>query len=157
MSNMDVAMFRPKPIKKILLLGKKGSGKKAIRSTIFSDCALENAKTLLNCKNSSHGKLLGDLWLNLWDYGGESQLMESYFIAKRQDTFRDVRVMVYIFDGKSTHDEWEENIKRFRNSVLQKDSGDIAIKLRRHPRNESRKIMTLDYSKKTDGILRYDR
>ena len=46
-------------------------------------------------------KLLGNLTLNLWDCGGQDHFMENYFAAQRDNIFRNVEVLIYVFDVES--------------------------------------------------------
>ena len=46
----------------------------------------------------SHVRLLGNLTLNLWDCGGQEAFMENYFVAQRDNIFRNVEVRsLYLF------------------------------------------------------------
>lgn len=50
---------------------------------------------------SSQVKLLGNLVLNLWDCGGQDAFMENYFESQRDQIFRNVEVLIYVFDIES--------------------------------------------------------
>ena len=39
--------------------------------------------------------------LNLWDCGGQEAFMESYFVSQRDHIFRNVQVLIYVFDVES--------------------------------------------------------
>ena len=58
--------------KKVLLMGKSGSGKSSMRSIIFSNyVALDTRRLGVTIDvEHSHVKFLGNLNLNLWDCGG---------------------------------------------------------------------------------------
>lgn len=58
--------------KKVLLMGKSGSGKSSMRSIIFSNYVARDTKRLGATidVDLSHVKFLGNLTLNLWDCGG---------------------------------------------------------------------------------------
>jgi len=58
--------------KKVLLMGKSGSGKSSMRSIIFSNYVAKDTKRLGATidVDLSHVKFLGNLTLNLWDCGG---------------------------------------------------------------------------------------
>lgn len=63
--------------KKVLLMGKSGSGKSSMRSIIFSNYVAKDVRRLGATIDVEHStvKFLGSLILNLWDCGGyESQL-----------------------------------------------------------------------------------
>lgn len=46
----------------------------------------------------SHVRFLGNLVLNLWDCGGQKAFMENYFESQRDHIFRNVEVLIYVFD-----------------------------------------------------------
>ncbi len=46
-------------------------------------------------------RFLGNLVLNLWDCGGQEAFMESYFVSQRDHIFRNVEVLIYVFDVES--------------------------------------------------------
>lgn len=46
----------------------------------------------------NHMRFLGDLMLNLWDCGGQDNFFESYLSSQRQTIFKDVAVLIYVFD-----------------------------------------------------------
>ncbi|KAI5747974.1 hypothetical protein M8J77_020580 [Diaphorina citri] len=49
----------------------------------------------------SHVRFLGNLVLNLWDCGGQEAFMENYFTSQRDNIFRNVAVLIYVFDVES--------------------------------------------------------
>merc|ERR1712000_637222 len=66
--------------KKVLLMGKSGSGKSSMRSIIFSNYIARDTRRLGATIDIdlSHVKFLGNLTLNLWDCGGQEAFMENY-------------------------------------------------------------------------------
>lgn len=48
--------------------------------------------------DNSYVKLLGDLMLNLWDCGGQETYMDGYFNNQKDRIFRNVQVLIYLFD-----------------------------------------------------------
>ncbi|KAF9018026.1 hypothetical protein BGZ52_004593 [Haplosporangium bisporale] len=61
--------------KKVLLMGKSGSGKTSMRSIIFSNYIARDTRRLgatIDVEHS-HVRFLGNLVLNLWDCGGRTQ------------------------------------------------------------------------------------
>lgn len=52
-------------------------------------------------------RFMGDLVLNIWDCGGQEVFLESYFEAERDSIFRDVAILIYVFDIKSAEVEKE--------------------------------------------------
>ena len=47
-------------------------------------------------------RFLGSLVLNLWDCGGQDAFYESYFQSRREHVFRNVAVLIYVFDVSSS-------------------------------------------------------
>lgn len=89
--------------KKVLLMGKSGSGKTSMRSIIFANYIARDTQRLgatIDVEHS-HVRLLGNLTLNLWDCGGQEAFMENYFTAQRDNIFRNVEVLIYVFDVES--------------------------------------------------------
>lgn len=41
------------------------------------------------------------LVLNLWDCGGQESFMEQYFASQKDNIFRNVEVLIYVFDVES--------------------------------------------------------
>ena len=69
-ANMDTR----KKKKKVLLMGKSGSGKSSMRSIIFSNYVAKDVRRLgatIDVEHS-HAKFMGNLTLNLWDCGGQA-------------------------------------------------------------------------------------
>ncbi|XP_041502124.1 ras-related GTP-binding protein B-like isoform X1 [Microtus oregoni] len=117
--------------KKVLLMGKSGSGKTSMRSIIFAHYIARDTRRLgatildrihslqINSSLStyslvdsvgntktfdvehSHVRFLGNLVLNLWDCGGQDTFMENYFTSQRDNIFRNVEVLIYVFDVES--------------------------------------------------------
>ena len=47
-------------------------------------------------------RFLGNLILNLWDCGGQEAFMECYFAAQKDNIFKNVEVLIYVFDVQSS-------------------------------------------------------
>uniref|UniRef100_A0A2K6BWS5 Ras-related GTP-binding protein n=1 Tax=Macaca nemestrina TaxID=9545 RepID=A0A2K6BWS5_MACNE len=78
--------------KKVLLMGKSGSGKTSMRSIIFANYIARDTRRLgatIDVEHS-HVRFLGNLVLNLWDCGGQDTFMENYFTSQRDNIFRNV-------------------------------------------------------------------
>lgn len=89
--------------KKVLLMGKSGSGKTSMRSIIFANYIARDTRRLgytIDVEHS-HVRFLGNLVLNLWDCGGQEAFMENYFASQRDIIFRNVEVLIYVFDVES--------------------------------------------------------
>lgn len=89
--------------KKVLLMGKSGSGKTSMRSIIFANFLAKATSRLGPTLQVQHDnpKFLGNLVLNLWDCGGQDAFMEAFFDAERTSTFSGVHVLIYVFDVES--------------------------------------------------------
>ena len=89
--------------KKVLLMGKSGSGKTSMRSIIFANYLARDTFRLgvTFDVEHSHVRFLGNLVLNLWDCGGQDAFMENYFESQRDLIFRNVEVLIYVFDSES--------------------------------------------------------
>ncbi|KAG6019652.1 hypothetical protein E4U41_003144 [Claviceps citrina] len=89
--------------KKVLLMGKSGSGKSSMRSIIFSNYIARDTRRLGATidVDLSHVKFLGNLTLNLWDCGGQEAFMENYLSQQRAHVFSNVGVLIYVFDIES--------------------------------------------------------
>jgi len=89
--------------KKVLLMGKSGSGKTSMRSIIFANYIARDTRRLgatIDVEHS-HVRFLGDLVLNLWDCGGQEAFMENYFVSQKHTIFRNVAVLIYVLDVES--------------------------------------------------------
>lgn len=89
--------------KKVLLMGKSGAGKTSMRSIIFANYIARDTRRLGATIDVeySHVRFLGNLVLNLWDCGGQESFMESYIASQRENIFRNVEVLIYVFDVES--------------------------------------------------------
>ncbi|EKX47497.1 hypothetical protein GUITHDRAFT_86396 [Guillardia theta CCMP2712] len=89
--------------KKVLLMGKSNAGKTSMRSIIFANYIARETTRLGYTQDveHSHVRFLGNLVLNLWDCGGQEAYMESYFESQRDHIFRNVAVLIYVFDIES--------------------------------------------------------
>ncbi len=88
---------------KVLLMGKSGAGKTSMRSIIFANYLARDTMRLgatIDVEHS-HVRFLGNLVLNLWDCGGQEAFMENYFESQRDHIFRNVQVLIYVFDIES--------------------------------------------------------
>jgi Ras-related GTP-binding protein A/B len=70
--NLSSPEIRKQKKKKVLLMGKSGSGKSSMRSIIFSNYVAKDTRRLGATidVDLSQVKFLGNLTLNLWDCGG---------------------------------------------------------------------------------------
>ncbi|KAI9725010.1 MAG: hypothetical protein M1812_000286 [Candelaria pacifica] len=102
-SALDINQVRKPKKKKVLLMGKSGSGKSSMRSIIFSNYVAKDTRRLGATIDVEYSnvKFLGNLTLNLWDCGGQDAFMESYLVAQRKQVFSNVGVLIYVFDVES--------------------------------------------------------
>lgn len=99
--------------KKVLLMGKSGSGKTSMRSIIFANYMARDTRRLgatIEIEHS-HVRFL-NLVLNLWDCGGQQAFMENYFQSQRDNIFKSVEVLIYVFDVESR--ELEKDINYYQ-------------------------------------------
>jgi Ras-related GTP-binding protein A/B len=112
--------------KKVLLMGKSGSGKTSMRSIIFANYIARDTRRLgatIDVEHS-HVRFLGNLVLNLWDCGGQEIFMENYFTTQRDNVFRNVEVLIYVFDVESR--EVEKDMHYYQScleAILQNSPG----------------------------------
>ncbi|KNC46060.1 Ras-like GTP-binding protein A [Thecamonas trahens ATCC 50062] len=88
---------------KVLLMGKSSAGKTSMRSIIFANYIARDTMRLgatIDVEHS-HVRFLGNLVLNLWDCGGQASFMENYFTSQREHIFKNVEVLIYVFDVQS--------------------------------------------------------
>jgi Ras-related GTP-binding protein A/B len=89
--------------KKLLLMGRSGSGKSSMRSIIFSNYSAFDTRRLGATIDVEHLHLrfLGNMTLNLWDCGGQDVFMDNYFTAQKDHIFKMVQVLIHVFDVES--------------------------------------------------------
>ena len=63
----------------------------------------------------SHVRFLGNLVLNLWDCGGQEGFMQQYFVSQRDNIFRNVEVLIYVFDVESR--ELEKDVHYYQSCL----------------------------------------
>eukprot|EP00045_Choanoeca_perplexa_P023089 m.12232 g.12232 ORF g.12232 m.12232 type:complete len:253 (-) comp9912_c0_seq2:491-1249(-) len=115
--------------KKVLLMGKSSSGKTSMRSIIFANYIARDTRRLgatIDVEHS-HVRFLGDLVLNLWDCGGQEVFMENYFTSQKHNIFRNVAVLIYVFDVQS--DQWDKDMEYYTSCLasLRENSRDAKI------------------------------
>lgn len=115
--------------KKLLLMGRSGSGKSSMRSIIFSNYSAFDTRRLgatIDVEHS-HLRFLGNMTLNLWDCGGQDVFMDNYFTSQKDHIFKFVQVLIHVFDveSKSINKDIEIFIKSLTN--LQKFSPEAKV------------------------------
>jgi len=95
-------------------MGDSGSGKTSMRSIIFANYLARDTMRLgptLGVENSNV-RFLGNLVLSLWDCGGQDAFMDNYFESQRDAIFKNVEVLIYVFDIESAdHDREMEHFQ----------------------------------------------
>lgn len=89
--------------KKLLLMGRSGSGKSSMRSIIFSNYSAFDTRRLgatIDVEHS-HLRFLGNMTFNLWDCGGQEIFMDNYFTNQKDHIFKMVQVLIHVFDVES--------------------------------------------------------
>jgi Ras-related GTP-binding protein A/B len=84
-------------------MGRMGSGKTSMRSIIFANYLARDAYriTFTVDVNKHRVRFLGGLVLSLWDCGGQDMFMEQYYQAQREHIFKNVEVLIFVFDVTS--------------------------------------------------------
>ena len=115
--------------KKLLLMGRSGSGKSSMRSIIFSNYSAFDTRRLGATVDVelSHLRFLGNMSLTLWDCGGQDVFMENYFTNQKDHIFKMVQVLIHVFDveSKLINKDIEIFVKSLTN--LQKYSQDAKV------------------------------
>ncbi|EAL63082.1 hypothetical protein ACTFIW_012493 [Dictyostelium discoideum] len=115
--------------RKVLLMGRSESGKTSMRSIIFANYIARDTMRLgvtIDVEHS-HVRFLGNLVLNLWDCGGQEGFLESYLTTQRDHIFRNVEVLIYVFDIESR--EHQKDIKNYKSCIeaISQNSKDAKI------------------------------
>lgn len=106
-------------MKKVLLMGKSNSGKTSMRSIIFANYLARNTMRLNATIDVEHStvRFLGNLVLNLWDCGGQKAFFENYFLSQRDHIFRNVEVLIYVFDIETPASELKEDFDNYQDCI----------------------------------------
>ena len=90
-------------VEKVLLMGRQRAGKTSMRSIIFANYLARDAYRISFTVdvNQHRVRFLGNLVLALWDCGGQDMFMEQYFQAQREHIFKNVEVLIFVFDVMS--------------------------------------------------------
>ncbi|EAL50844.1 GTP-binding protein, putative [Entamoeba histolytica HM-1:IMSS-B] len=105
--------------KKVLLMGRSGSGKTSMRTILFSNYLPTQTRQLQVTIDVNHSQIsfLGNYTLNLWDCGGQKQFMDMYLGAQKSQTFKKVEALIYVFDV--TSETFDKDIQEYR-AVLER-------------------------------------
>ena len=97
-------------MKKLLLMGSEGAGKTSMHSVIFANYPTKNTHKIGYTTDRKEYQIhfMGNLTFSLWDCGGQDTFMENYFMVQRETIFKNVQVVIYVFDIE----EPEEKLKK---------------------------------------------
>ncbi|KAK6032181.1 Gtr1/RagA G protein region [Ostertagia ostertagi] len=104
--------------RKVLLMGKSGSGKTSMRSTIiFANYIARDTSRLGPTMEVEHAhvRFLGNLVLHLWDCGGQETFMNNYLSSQKDQIFKNVQVLIYVFDVESR--EFEKDLGYYQSCL----------------------------------------
>jgi Ras-related GTP-binding protein A/B len=115
--------------KKVLLMGKSGAGKTSMRSIIFANYMARDTMRLAPTLDVEHThiRFMGNLVLNLWDCGGQYRFFENYFDHQRDTIFRNVEVLIYVFDIESAEIENDFTLFDGVLEAMEQNSPDASI------------------------------
>lgn len=90
-------------MQKLLLMGPGGAGKTCMRSIIFDNYLPRDALRLgiTISLDQSQVHILRNLYLNLWDCGGQHRYVSEYLNRQKEYIFRSVAVLLFVFDINS--------------------------------------------------------
>ncbi|CAD6195258.1 unnamed protein product [Caenorhabditis auriculariae] len=103
--------------RKVLLMGKSGSGKTSMRSIIFANYIARDCSRLGPTIEVEHAhvRFLGNLVLHLWDCGGQESFMENFLVSQKDQIFKNVQVLIYVFDVESR--EFEKDLRYYQSCL----------------------------------------
>ncbi|UZJ51161.1 hypothetical protein CBS101457_000481 [Exobasidium rhododendri] len=145
--------------KKILLMGRSGSGKTSMRALVFSAYKARDTERLgqtLDIEHS-HVRFLGNTVLNLWDCGGQQNLFASYLDGRQKQVFGAAMVLIFVFDLVG-EDNWQKDMRSYKEclAALQLNSPSAQVFCLLHkmdlveaPRRESIYSSRVDELRKT--------
>ena len=100
-------------ILKVLLVGKKGVGKTAIKSIIFDK--LEPQETLNFAPTEeieeTHVNFINNLYIDVLDFGSNESNIKQSLSTKKELFFSNVGILIYILDAKEEKND--EDLKLF--------------------------------------------
>lgn len=124
--------------KKLLLMGRSGSGKSSMRSIIFSNYSAFDTRRLGATIDVEHSNLrfLNNMTLNLWDCGGQDVFMDNFLNnagdnnnsnSTTNNIFKKCEVLIHVFDVESK--EVAKDINTFKRVLenLSKFSPNVKI------------------------------
>lgn len=106
-------------MKKLVLMGKSGAGKTSMHSIIFANYPTGDTQNigLTIDVDESKIKFMGQLTLNLWDCGGQDKLMKQWFTTQKEQIFKHVQVLIYVFDVEKEGSEFKEDLADYQQCI----------------------------------------
>jgi Ras-related GTP-binding protein A/B len=88
-----------------------------MRSIIFANYIARDTRRLGATIDVEHNhvRFLGNLVLNLWDCGGQESFMDNYITSQREQIFRNVEILIYVFDVESQG--FEADLLYYKNMI----------------------------------------
>ena len=100
-------------ILKVLLVGKKGVGKTAIKSIIFDN--LEPQETLNFAPTEeieeTHVNFINNLYIDVLDFGSNESNIKQSLSTKKELFFSNIGILIYILDAKEEKND--DDLKLF--------------------------------------------
>eukprot|EP01017_Pseudomicrothorax_dubius_P009333 TRINITY_DN1314_c0_g1_i6.p1 TRINITY_DN1314_c0_g1~~TRINITY_DN1314_c0_g1_i6.p1 ORF type:complete len:306 (-),score=68.12 TRINITY_DN1314_c0_g1_i6:227-1144(-) len=98
-------------------MGRRRAGKTSMHAIIFANYPAKETMGIgfTIDVNESKFKFMGKFVLNLWDCGGQERLMKHYFSSQRETIFKNVEVLIYVFDISS--DESKEDMNDYKQAI----------------------------------------
>lgn len=105
----------------------------------------------------NHVRFLGSVTLNLWDCGGQEAFMDSYLTRQRDTIFKDVGVLIYVFDVESRDVEKDRGYYMDCLGACRKNSPDAEIFVLLHKMDllENRRDPVATFDAKRKELVRY--
>lgn len=60
---------------------------------------------------------MGNLTFNLWDCGGQDTFMDNYFMVQRETIFKNVEVVIYVFDIEEPEEKLKKSLDYWKLAV----------------------------------------
>lgn len=104
------------PFIKILLMGKTGVGKTAMKSIIFQNNSAKDTLELAftNEIEESHLRFMKNISLNILDCCSKEDYIKLYFDSKKETIFSKVGILIFVADvqniRKNSHDNLDDSI-----------------------------------------------
>ncbi|KAH8921401.1 hypothetical protein BT69DRAFT_1298716 [Atractiella rhizophila] len=89
--------------RKVILMGKGGAGKSSMKTLIFDSRVAQDLGTFGPTVGVSNTgvRFLADVKLDVWDCGGQEDIMTSFLTTDSHNVFKLVSALIYIFDLES--------------------------------------------------------